>query len=84
MKVIRKTYKIDPIKVRIARAVAGWSKQELAERAGIDRHTLAKIEKGKGKSINLGAVEKVAKALGKTIEDFVANENEQNNENHSL
>jgi len=76
VKVIRKTYEIDPKKIRIARAEKGWTKQKLAVEAGIARHTVINLEKNQRKSVNFITIQKIAKALGKRIEDFVKEETE--------
>lgn len=70
IKVIKETYGIDSIKVRMARAEKGWTITKLSEASGIERHTISNIEKEKYRSIRFSTIEKIAKALGKTIEDF--------------
>ncbi|MBR9648743.1 helix-turn-helix transcriptional regulator [Clostridium tyrobutyricum] len=65
--------KIDTTKIKIERVLKDWTKSKLAEEAGIARKTLAKIEKGTAKNVRITTIEKIAKALGKTIEDFKEN-----------
>ncbi|MBV4447506.1 helix-turn-helix transcriptional regulator [Clostridium tyrobutyricum] len=68
-----KTLKIDNKKIIVERALKNWTKSKLSEEAGIARKTLAKIEKGTAKNVRITTIEKIAKALGKTIEDFKEN-----------
>mgnify|MGYP001357043804 CR=1 FL=1 len=72
---IKNTYRIDAAKVRMARAQKGWTMTELAERAGVSRCTLRKIERGQGATYT--SLEKVAKAFGKRVEDFIEEEGNQ-------
>lgn len=67
----RNVYKIDPMKIRIARAEKGWSITKLADVADIARHTVSNIENKKSKNVHYETVEKIAKALGKDIENFI-------------
>lgn len=67
------TLRIDTTKIRIERARKDWTKSELAEKAGVARKTLSKIENGTAKNVRITTIEKIAKALGKTIEDFKQN-----------
>lgn len=69
---IKRIYYIDPAKVRMARAEKDWTRAELAEKAGISRNTLRKIERGQGATYT--PIEKIARALGKKVEDFLINE----------
>lgn len=62
--------KIDASKIRIERALKNWTKTKLAEEAGIARKTLANIENGTATKVNIRTIQKIAKTLGKTIEDF--------------
>jgi len=48
----------------------GWSQQELALRAGLDRTYLSGVENGK-QNVTLGAVTRVAHALGLTIDEML-------------
>lgn len=64
------TYKIDPIKIRIARAMKGWTLTELEKESGVQRKTISKIEKNQSKRIKKETLNKIAKALGQNISFF--------------
>ncbi|MEA5008225.1 helix-turn-helix transcriptional regulator [Clostridium tyrobutyricum] len=68
-----KTLKIDNKKIIVERALKNWTKSKLSEEAGVARKTLTKIEKGTAKNVRISTIEKIAKALGKTIEDLKEN-----------
>lgn len=51
------------IEVRAMREAKGWSQGELAERAGVTRATVNRIEMGRTRSIDLDTLEKLARAL---------------------
>lgn len=53
-------------RIREARDVSGWSQSELAERSGLSRPTIARIEAGQ--HVRMGTLEQVAKALGLAVE----------------
>jgi len=53
-------------RIREARDARGWSQGELAERCGLSRPTIARIEAGQ--HVRMGTLEKVARALGLTVE----------------
>ena len=55
-------------RVRALRTQRGWTMRELAERAGISRATLQKIEKG-DLSVAIGLVFEVAALVGVTLFD---------------
>ncbi|MFK5647988.1 helix-turn-helix domain-containing protein [Ornithinimicrobium sp. LYQ121] len=57
--------------VRRARREAGFSQQALADRAGVSRQWLSRMEAGKGPSAELGKVLDVLAALGLAV-DLVA------------
>ncbi|WP_134771955.1 helix-turn-helix transcriptional regulator [Ornithinimicrobium flavum] len=57
--------------VRRARRVAGLSQQALADRAGVSRQWLSRLESGKGPSAELGKALDVLAALGLAV-DLVA------------
>lgn len=48
--------------VRSARKTRGWTQDELGERSGLSRPTIARIERGE--DISTATVSKVTKALG--------------------
>lgn len=52
------------LRVREARLRRGWTQAELARRAGVRRATINSLESGRRQRVNLGVLEKVAKALG--------------------
>lgn len=49
-------------RIREARDACGWSQSELAERSGVSRPTIARIEAGQ--HVRMGTLEKVARVLG--------------------
>ena len=53
-------------RIREARDARGWSQGELAERCGLSRPTIARIEAGQ--HVRMGTLETVARALGLTVE----------------
>ena len=56
---------MNPIHVRLRelRDARGWTQGELAERAGVTRATVSRIEGGKVASLDLQVFEKLANAL---------------------
>ncbi len=52
------------LQVKQARLRKGWTQAELARRAGVRRATVNSLESGRRSRVNLGVLEKVAKALG--------------------
>jgi transcriptional regulator with XRE-family HTH domain len=50
--------------IRALREARGWTQGDLAERAGVTRATVNRIENGKPSSIDLDVLEKLAGALG--------------------
>ena len=65
--------KIDVKKIAIARGNQCMTIKTLADKSGLMVTTLNLIEKGK-RNPRLDTVGKIAKALGKSVEDFVADE----------
>lgn len=60
---------MEKVKLKIARVEKGLSQQELADKVEATRQTIGLIEKGKyNPSLNLCI--KIAKALGKTLNDL--------------
>lgn len=53
-------------RIREARDAHGWSQGELAERCGLSRPTIARIEAGQ--HVRMGTLEQVARALGLAVE----------------
>ncbi len=58
-------YFVNPIHVKLSqlREARGWTQAELAERAGVTRATVSRIEGRKVVSLDLEVFEKLAKAL---------------------
>ena len=52
------------IRIREFRDTLGWTQAELAERAGIRRATVNRIENAHVKAIDLDVLDKLARALG--------------------
>lgn len=57
---------ISPGQTRAARALLGWSQTELAERAGVGRSTVDKLERGEGKpkADFVAAIQRAIEAAG--------------------
>lgn len=55
---------MSPLSLRVAelRAAKGWNQQELAERAGVNRATIRRIEAG-SKRVDFDVLEKLADAF---------------------
>ncbi len=62
---------IDIHKLMLERANQGLSASELAVKAGLGRQTVSRIEKGEAEP-RIATIGKLAKALGKKVEDFVS------------
>lgn len=56
------------------RAKVGFTQQDLAEKAGVNRSHLASIESGGQINVSLKLVEKLAKALGVSVVDLLKGE----------
>jgi transcriptional regulator with XRE-family HTH domain len=61
-------------RVRLARIKRGWSKRELAERAGLSNAYVSLLEAGTWQTPTLVSLVKLAKALGVTREWLVFGE----------
>jgi transcriptional regulator with XRE-family HTH domain len=59
------------VNVVVERAIAQLSQAQLAERAGISRPTLSKIERGAAPDVGIGIIQRIADALGKTVADLL-------------
>lgn len=57
-------------KLKEAREAKNMTQQELADRSGVSRVTIALIESGKAKNILSSTILKLAKALEKPVEDI--------------
>ncbi|WP_047150425.1 helix-turn-helix transcriptional regulator [Aneurinibacillus tyrosinisolvens] len=62
-------------RIVVCRAEKGWTQQELADRVGVSRQTIAYIEKGKYNPSLILAF-KIAQAFEKTITDVFDYKNE--------
>lgn len=56
---------VTPIRLRVAelRAAKGWTQEQLAQRAGVGRVTITRIESGENRRIDYDVLEKLADAL---------------------
>lgn len=52
------------LRVKAARLRKGWTQAALAKKAGVRRATISQLESGRTQRVNLGVLDKVAKALG--------------------
>ena len=51
------------VRVRQERQRRGWTQQELADRVGVRRATISDLERRTVRRLNLGLLERIAKAL---------------------
>jgi len=58
-------------RIKAARVQAGLTQAGLAKRAGITRIYVAKLEGGDRNSPSLSVLERIAKALGRTLIDLL-------------
>jgi transcriptional regulator with XRE-family HTH domain len=61
-------------KLKDLRMAKGMTQAELAERVGIDRSMISKIEAGEKINPTIGVLERMATELGASIEVFTAEE----------
>ncbi|HEY6236917.1 MAG TPA: XRE family transcriptional regulator [Candidatus Elarobacter sp.] len=59
------------VNVVVERAIARLSQAQLAERAGISRPTLSKIERGVAPDVSIGIIQRIADALGTSVADLL-------------
>ncbi len=59
------------VNVVVERAFARLSQAQLAERAGISRPTLSKIERGVAPDVSIGIIQRIADALGTSVADLL-------------
>ena len=64
---------ITPRQIRAARAILGWSQQELADKAIVSLNAVTRLERGKVDS-RVSTVSAVEKALTKAGIDFLASD----------
>lgn len=63
-------------KIKLFRENRGWSQSKLSRRSGVPQSTISEIENGIRRNPTFKTLEKLAKALGITIEHLVVtNEN---------
>lgn len=70
IKKVKQIYEIDPTKIRVARAIKGWTISELEKQSGVQRKTITRIEKGITKTVRMETFEKIIKALDQDISFF--------------
>jgi len=59
------------VNVVVERAIARLSQAQLAERAGISRPTLSKIERGVAPDVSIAIIQRIADALGTRVADLL-------------
>jgi transcriptional regulator with XRE-family HTH domain len=59
------------VNVVVERAIARLSQAQLAERAGISRPTLSKIERGVAPDVSIGIIQRIADALDTSVADLL-------------
>ena len=57
--------------IRRYRIEKGFSQEQLAQKAGVTYSTLTKLEMGVNKNPTVGTLQKVATALGVTLDDLM-------------
>lgn len=61
-------------RIKELRNLRGFSQEELADRAGIDRTYVNSVENGK-RNVSIVNIEKITNALGCTFQEFFTTEN---------
>ena len=69
-----KTFEIDGKRIRIARAIKGWTLSKLEEVSGVRRKTIADAEKGL-RNLRMETFKKLMDALEQDIEFFKTDKN---------
>ena len=59
-----------PYRIREARVEMNMSQEELAEKSGVSRATISKLEQGELASTKVDTLVKLAKALKRTVGDI--------------
>lgn len=59
-----------PYKIREARIENGMTQEELAEKSGVSRATISKLEQGELPSTKVDTLVRLAEALGRTVGDI--------------
>ena len=62
------------LSLRVARARAGWSREELAYRSGLSWSAIAQIESGRRKDVRLSSLAALADALGVSADFLIGTE----------
>jgi putative transcriptional regulator len=62
------------VRIRELREAQGWTQRELAERAGVTRATVNRLENGRPRSIDFDVLEKLANALAVNAAMLIAHE----------
>ena len=65
-------------RLRQLRKKAGWSQQNLAEKAGLSYNVITKIEQGVAKRPSIQTMMKLADAFGISLDDLVGRRNKNN------
>lgn len=73
-----KILQLDGKAIRVARAEKGWTIKRLSEEAGVTPLTIRLIERNEKQRINITTVEKLARALNKSLDDILESEEYQN------
>lgn len=67
-------------RIKELRNLRGFSQEELADRAGIDRTYVNSVENGK-RNVSIVNIEKIANALGCSLQEFFISEHFINKKN---
>ena len=59
-----------PQSVRALRRRRGWRQSDLAERSGVSRELISRIERGGLRGVTLASLERVGSALGATVSHY--------------
>ena len=60
------------VRLRAARMAAGLTQAQVATRAGLHRSTVADLEGGRREGISMSSAQALARALGVSVCDFIA------------
>ena len=67
----KREVELDLKRIRIARAIKGLTMSRLEEISGVERKTIARIEKGITKNVRMDTLKKLMNALGQEIDFFM-------------
>jgi transcriptional regulator with XRE-family HTH domain len=62
---------IDRHKLRQVRRALRWTQQDLADRSGVQRSTVSKIESGRRRNLRTSTLQSLARALGVTADELL-------------